>query len=161
MSGLSRPLAVARIGAAPYATLVEANPAECAVLAERMLIPAVLALSCAFVLRREGDVIRAEGRLRARVVRTCVITLDDFETDAIEDFAVLFVPQGSESGDIDPAAEDEIPYSGQTIDPGEAAAEQLALALDPYPRRPGAEMAETETETANPFAKLGERLRPH
>ena len=43
----------------------------------------------------------------------------------------------------------------RVLDLGEAAAEQLALSLDPYPRAPGAELPEVATEAeANPFAAL-------
>ena len=41
-----------------------------------------------------------------------------------------------------------------TIDLGEAAAEQLALALDPYPRAPGAVLEMEEEPEAAPFAAL-------
>jgi uncharacterized metal-binding protein YceD (DUF177 family) len=91
-------------------------------------------------------------------VRTCVITLEDFETEMTEALAIRFVPAGTETEEIDPEAEDEIPYGGKTIDLGEAAAEQLALALEPYPRKPGAALAEEPAAPANPFAALG-RLR--
>ena len=33
-----------------------------------------------------------------------------------------------------------MPYGGDSIDLGAALAEQLALALDPYPRKPGAKL---------------------
>ena len=78
------------------------------------------------------------------VVRTCVVSLDDFETTLEEDFRVRFVPAGTETDNPDPEAEDEIPFAGTVIDLGEAAAEQLALSLDPYPRKPGAELPESE-----------------
>jgi hypothetical protein len=48
---------------------------------------------------------------------------------------------------------------GETLDLGEALAEQLALALDPYPRAPGASLAaaedeEDESPARGPFAGL-------
>lgn len=156
---ISRPVSVERIGTAPFEMRVEASAQECRALAGRMQVPAVLALSCDFALRRERPgAIRADGRLHARVVRTCVVTLDDFEADIAEAFTVRFVPAGTETGEIDPETEDEIPYAGKTIDLGEAAAEQLALALDPYPRKPGAVLPDAEPAPASPFAALG-RLR--
>jgi uncharacterized metal-binding protein YceD (DUF177 family) len=159
ISELRRPLAVERVGDAPFEMRVQASAEECPALAARLQIPAVLALSCDFVLRRgAAGGICAEGRLRARVVRTCVITLEDFETEMTEALAIRFVPAGTETEEIDPEAEDEIPYGGKTIDLGEAAAEQLALALEPYPRKPGATLAEEPATPGNPFAALG-RLR--
>ena len=158
---LSRLVLAERIGTAPFAVRVEANEEECRALAVRMRVPAVLGLSCDFLLRREGaETIHAEGRLSARVVQACVVTLEEFEAELTESFTVRFVPEGAESPEIDPEAEDEIPYRGRTIDLGEAASEQLALALDPYPRRPGALLPEAEAAPPGPFAGLG-ALRRH
>ena len=157
---LHRPLSLDRIGPNGLDYTVEASPAECAALAERMMLPAVLALSCSFHLIREGrDTVLARGVLRARVTQTCVVSLDDFDASVEEVFQVSFVPAGDETDDVDPEGEDEIPFEGNTIDLGEAAAEQLALALDPYPRMPGVELPEMEEEAEpealpNPFAAL-------
>jgi uncharacterized metal-binding protein YceD (DUF177 family) len=158
---LHRPLAVDHIGADGLERIVEANAAERAALAERLLLPAVVSLWCRFRLRRiDGGVIAAEGSLRARVVQTCVVSLDDFEAGVREDFTVRFVPSGTEQDDIDPGAEDEIPYEHGGIDLGEAATEQLALALDPWPRRPGATVPEAAAEEApHPFAGLARLKR--
>lgn len=159
---LSRPLVTERIGTTPFAFHLEASAEECRALAARMRLPAVLSLSCDFVLRRgQGEAIHAEGRLSARVIQVCVVTLDEFEAEITEPFTVRFVPEGAESEAIDPEAEDEIPYQGMTIDLGEAASEQLALALDPYPRRPGALLPEAEVPPPSPFAALGALRQRH
>jgi uncharacterized metal-binding protein YceD (DUF177 family) len=151
-----RPLALDRLGAAALDVEVTATPAECAALALRLGIPAVHAFSCRFHLRRvEAGRIAAEAALSARLVRDCVITLDPFETDVAETFRFVFVPAGTETDDDDPESDDEIPYAGVAIDLGEAAAEQLALALDPYPHQPGAELpAEAQEPLESPFAAL-------
>ena len=74
-------------------------------------------------------------------------------------FQLRFVPVGAESDDTDPESEDEIPYAGGVLDLGEAAAEQLALALDPFPRKPGAALPDDDSRAlrAYPFAKLAPR----
>jgi uncharacterized metal-binding protein YceD (DUF177 family) len=151
-----RPLSLDRIGLTGLDITIEADPAERLALAERMQIPAVLGLSCTFHLIREGrDTVLARGVLRARVTQICVITLDEFDAPLEEVFQVRFVPSGEESDEIDPDADDEIPFEGNTIDLGEAAAEQLGLALDPYPRIPGVEMPAVEEEPDDhPFAAL-------
>ena len=151
-----RPLSLDRIGSHGLDMTVEATPAECAALAVRMNLPAVLAMSCDFHLIRESrDKVLARGVLRATVTQTCVISLDDFDAPVEEVFQVRFVPSGEESDDIDPDSDDEIPFEGNAIDLGEAAAEQLGLALDPYPRMPGVEMPEVEDEPdPHPFAAL-------
>jgi len=158
---LHRPIATDRIDAHGLDVTVQANEAECAALASRMQLPAVLALTCRFRLNRVGpDAIEARGQLRARVVQTCVVSLDDFESDVREDFTIRFVPAGQETDDMDPEGEDEIPFEGGMLDLGEAAAEQLGLALDPYPRQPGVELPELEMDgEPHPFAALADRQR--
>ena len=151
-----RPLSLDRIGTLGLDMTVEAKPAERTALAERMNLPAVLTLSCVFHLIREGrDKVLARGVLRATVTRICVVSLEEFDA-AIEDvFQVRFVPAGEESEDVDPESDDEIPFEGNIIDLGEAAAEQLGLVLDPYPRMPGMEMPEIEEDPEpHPFAAL-------
>jgi uncharacterized metal-binding protein YceD (DUF177 family) len=162
---LHRPFAVDRLGAGSE-QMVEADAAECAALALRLRIPAVLALTCRFRLSAApGGVVLAEGALAARLVRDCVVSLEPFETEVAEEFRVRFVPESSfrepdEAALLDPDADDEIPYHGTVIDLGEAAAEQLALALDPYPRRPGASLpGEAAEAPPSPYAALA-RLRP-
>jgi uncharacterized metal-binding protein YceD (DUF177 family) len=151
-----RPLSLDGIGPHGLDLTVEATLAECAALAVRMNLPAVLAVSCAFHLIREGrDSVLARGVLRATVTQTCIISLDDFDAPVQEVFQVRFVPSGEESDDIDPESDDEIPFEGNTIDLGEAAAEQLGLALDPYARMPGVEMPAVEDDSEpHPFAAL-------
>ena len=96
-----------------------------------------------------------DGRLRVVLTQTCVVSLDEFDSEATEDFRVHFVPAGAEDDGTEPDAIDQIPYEAGVIDLGEAAAEQLALTLDPYPHRPGAELDSLAEETSpNSFVGL-------
>lgn len=154
---MSRPIDAALVPRSGTDVTVEASAAECLALAERMGIPAIRSLTCAFHLTPEGDhAVLAVGHLRATVTRTCVVSLEDFDTVVQERFTVRFVPSGAESDDDDPDSPDEIPFESNTIDLGEAAAEQLGLALDPYPRKPGAVLPDEALGQGptNPFAAL-------
>lgn len=123
----------------PEEMRVEANEVECAALARRFGLPAIRSLSCRFRLRPASrGAVAAEGELEARVVQVCVASGEEFDARVRERFAVRFVPEGREAPDPDLDDDDEIACAGDTMDLGEAAAEQLALALDPYPRAPGA-----------------------
>ena len=155
-SELHRPVALDRIGPHGTALDVDAQPAELPAIAARLRLVALARLHCAFKLRRIGETtIEAEGALRARVTETCVITLEAFEHDVEEAFTVHFVPAGSEDDDPDPEAIDQIPFTGGSVDIGEAAVAQLALALAPYPRRPGATLPpDLAAEADHPFAAL-------
>lgn len=155
---LRRPVLLEHIGAAGMDVTVEADPTECAALAARMQVPAVHALTCSFHLVRErGDRVTALGHLRARITQACIVSMEEFQTDLEEVFRVTFVPAGEETDVIDPEADDDLPYEGNAIDVGEAAAEQLGLAIDPYPRMPGAALPEGEADVESapqPFAAL-------
>ncbi len=159
---LSRRLAIERIGHG-MDVVVEASGNECAALAERMGIPAVLTLTCRFALRKSrihgGEVaaVEATGTLSSRVVQSCVVSLEPVEATVEDAFTLRFIPEGIERDDLGLDEEDEIPYQGDAIDLGEAAAQQLALALDPFPRKPGAELEiPKESTLQNPFAALAQ-----
>ena len=153
---LHRPVALDRIGPRGMAVDIEARQDELPAVAARLRVLALESLHCAFKLRRVGaSTVEGEGALRARVTETCVVSLDPFCHDVEETFTVHFVPPGAEDDDPDPEAIDQIPYTGGAADLGEAAVEQLALALDPFPRKPGAALpAEATEEMASPFATL-------
>ncbi len=135
----SRPLPTTRIGPAGLDTTIEATRTECAKLATRLKLPGIGTLSCRFRLSLgPRNSILAECWLTAMITQMCVVSLDEFEGAVTDHVSVRFVPAGTENTEIDPESPDEIPFSNGTIDLGEAASEQLALALDPWPRKPGA-----------------------
>ncbi|MBW3617552.1 MAG: DUF177 domain-containing protein [Proteobacteria bacterium] len=109
----------------------------------------------------DGAVLR--GRWRARVVQTCGVTLDPFETPLSGEFEVKVVPQGSpvaptEEGAVELDLEAEDPpdvLADDRIDTAGYVVEHLALELDPFPRKPGAEFEAPEPEPeTSPFAAL-------
>jgi len=156
---MQRLFPITRIGAG-IRFVVDSKPEERAALAQRMGVIALHALTCRFDLRRDvGDAIEASGLLQARVTQTCVVSLEPFDAEIAESFSVRFVPAGTESDDLDLEAEDEIGYDGGVLDLGEATSEQLALALDPFPRKPGVELsAEATDEETGAFAALSKLL---
>lgn len=160
---LHRPVAVERIGPAGLDVRVEATAAECIVLAQRMNLPAVESLRCEFHLAWDpSGTLQARGHLLAEVVQTCVLSLDDFTATVREDFVIRCVRSGEETEDVDPESLDEVGYEDGVLDLGEMAAEQLALALDPYPHAPGASLPEFDVEPgAQPFAALEALKRRH
>jgi len=126
-------------------------------------LPAIQSLECSFDLAPEADgaTIAVKGRLRAQVTRICVVSAEEFETMVEDEFEVRFVPEGTERDDPDPDLADEIPYTSDAIDLGEATTEQLGLALDPYPRMMDAEIPGSEDdESISPFAVLARRPGP-
>lgn len=149
----SRPVTLARIGREGQEVAIEAAPKERAALARRYAIPAVDALLARFRLSpaEDGSVL-AEGSLEAVVVQDCVVTLEPVEQSVAEAFALRLLPPGRAPSD-GPEEIDEIPVTARGVaDLGELAAEQLALALDPYPRAPGASLPPEATADADPEA---------
>jgi uncharacterized metal-binding protein YceD (DUF177 family) len=156
----TRPVSLSKIAPDGFSVLVRATPEECASVAARMDLPAIQSLACSFTLTAEADgvSIAAHGRLRAEVTRVCVVSAEDFETSVEDEFEIRFVPAGTERDDPDPDLPDEVPYQSGTIDLGEATAEQLGLALNPYPRMEGAVVPDIEdSENLSPFAALARR----
>ena len=109
-----------------------------------------------------GGTVRVRGHLAADVTQACVVTLDPVPQHIEEPVELRFVPAGMESAEDDPGAPDEIPMTrGGVLELGEAVAEQVALALDPYPRAKGAELPPEAQESGSPgpFAALAKLRR--
>lgn len=138
----SRPERIDTIGAGARTIEVKADAAERAALAERFELVSIGRLTAQFAVRRDASGIVAEGRVQAEVVQACVVTGELLPVTVDEPVALLFVAEaetGEEEIELTPDALDVIPFHGSSIDLGEAAAETMVLALDPFPRSPSAE----------------------
>jgi hypothetical protein len=163
----SKIIRAANIKDQPQTHAVVADAAQCAALAADFGLPAIKSLRGDFTLLHErGGIIKADLRLRATVTQLCVITLEPFDAAIDEQAELRFVParlvsETADLGEVDAETlegPDEIPYTGGSIDLGAALAEQLALSLDPYPRKPGAALPEeVSAPEAHPFAALAAR----
>jgi uncharacterized metal-binding protein YceD (DUF177 family) len=106
---------------------------------------------------------RLSGRVRASLAQTCGITLEPLPLEIDAPFVLSLAEAVEEDSDeIIITLDDESPdliENGQ-IDLGQYAVEQLALRLDPFPRKPGAEFVQPpEPAEISPFAVL-KQLRP-
>jgi hypothetical protein len=127
---------------------IEAGPDERAALARRFGIVAVNRLQTEGIVRPEanGRRVRLDGHLFAEVVQTCVVTLEPVTVVidvALERLYGYDVAQDFEdkAGEVFLDLTNDLPAEPLTedvLDLGAASAEQLALELDPYPRKPGA-----------------------
>jgi uncharacterized metal-binding protein YceD (DUF177 family) len=110
------------------------------------------------------DGLEANGAIRARVIRVCGVSLEPFEETIDEPVVLRFVPEGSPNapqpseGDVELDLEADDPpdcVAGDAVDLGAYLAEQLALALSPFPRKPGVEFQPVATPgSISPFAAL-------
>ncbi|MGX7894483.1 YceD family protein [Tsuneonella sp. HG222] len=143
---------------------LEANEAECAALAERFGLVAIQRLDARVVLTTDGEAIDADGTLEAEVIQSCAISGDDLPVRIREAIVLRFVPETAipepgEEIELEEDELDEIPFAGHVFDLGEAVAQTLSLAIDPFAVGPGAETVRTEAGLldegqAGPFGAL-------
>lgn len=95
--------------------------------------------------KRNG--VKVAGRVVADITQNCVVTLEPIKTHIDEEVEGLFLPQGSKLARFEQHGEMVLDaegpdspelFSGDTIDAGALAEEFFGLAIDPYPRKPGA-----------------------
>lgn len=130
------------------AVFVEADPAERAALAQRFGLPGIDSLRAEVDLELRAKAIRATGTLKAAIRQTCAISGEDFPATISEALDLRFVvasatsePEDDIEIELDAADCDEIDYSGDAFDLGEAIAQSLGLAIDPYAEGPTADEA--------------------
>jgi uncharacterized metal-binding protein YceD (DUF177 family) len=158
----SRTLALAAIPAGGLRLALEAGPEERLALGRRLGLLALEALTAELALAPGADgAVAVTGRLAAEVVQECVVSLAPLRQQVAEAVAWRLLPEGMEpaDGENDP---DDIACPGGVADLGEALAQQLSLALDPYPRAPDARLPEDPDAAAahGPFAALAKLKRP-
>lgn len=107
-----------------------------------------------------------EGRLEAAVRQTCVVSLDPFDNRVSEPIDIRFSPASAArpaGGTIDVGLENPPdPLIDGAIDLAVVVAEYLTLAIDPYPRKPGAVFRSPKLgrdKGESPFAAL-KKLKP-
>jgi uncharacterized metal-binding protein YceD (DUF177 family) len=137
----SRPERLDQIGGDPRIVRIEADAAERAALARRFGLPGVDRLAAEFQVRREADGVRATGRVEGAVTQACSVSNAPLVAtiDEAVDLRFAAEPVAGEEVELSADVLDILPIEGGAIDLGEAAAETLALALDPFPRAPDAE----------------------
>lgn len=170
---ISRPVDVARLPAHPVEIVATAE--ERARLAAAYDLQAVKDLQATVELfpAPRGSV-RVEGRVVADIVQTCVVSLVPVDAHIDETFTLRFVrpedaPAPPKAGaeilvDADRPDPPEV-IEGPAIDIGAVAEEAFVLAIDPYPRAPGATLpqepdAEAGAAADSPFAVLAGLRKP-
>jgi uncharacterized metal-binding protein YceD (DUF177 family) len=148
-SEIERLVDIERMGANGSTALdIVVSDGERAALAKRFGFLALPAFSARVTVdRRPGGRVVVEGRLRGKIVQACILTLDPVTQDLDETFRIVFKQDLAEERDpesgealVSPQSDAPEPLSGNMLDVGEIVAEQLSLAADPYPRRPGARL---------------------
>lgn len=151
----SRCFALNTIGTSPRNITISAESEERTALAERFDLIVIDQLEAQATLRNEGDAILCTGMLSAAVTQECVATGAPVPASLKTDFLIRFVAHLNETAladevEIDADDCDIIEHDGQAIDLGEAVAQTLLLALDPFPR------ANNSAETLKAAGVIGE-----
>jgi uncharacterized metal-binding protein YceD (DUF177 family) len=168
MNEFSRLYRLDALSGEPTRVEIEAEPSEREALARRFELVAVEALGATAMLLRRGEAVEAVGTLKARVTQSCIATAEPVGAAVEEEFRVEFRPlpgggRPEEEIELGEGELDVVFHEGGAVDLGEAVAQTLLLALDPYPRSPAAEAAlkeagvKSEEEArleASPFAAL-------
>jgi uncharacterized metal-binding protein YceD (DUF177 family) len=145
----SAPVAVAQIPDTGSHRDLEADPAAREAMAAAAGLREIQSANASLdVTPKGGGRFHVAGQVRARIVQTCVVTLDPIDNDIDEDIDLIFAPpeQIPEMADlVDDTAESvaEIPDPPEpivngVIDLGRVATDALFLGIDPYPRKPDA-----------------------
>jgi len=144
----SRLLPPDQLSLLPLDLKIAANPEECAALARRFGLLDLARLSARLWIAEgaEPGHLLVKGSIEAQVTQACVVTLAPVETRVDELFEAAF----ADPAQVEAAATlpEELPEEGndlpeplapEGLDLGELAAQQLAVAIDPYPRAPDAD----------------------
>jgi uncharacterized metal-binding protein YceD (DUF177 family) len=167
---LTRIFDVSHLGSAPQNKQVVADAAELQALKAEFDLLDLSSFAADLTIAPWGQHgVKVEGRLQADVVQACVVTLQPVPSHLDQRFALSFLPPDVIAADPKTVAEAEVivvydeedppePLEDGVIDLGAILVEQFALALDPYPRAPGASLEEAEGQDVDnptsPFAAL-------
>ncbi len=143
--------------------VIKATPDECKALAKRFHIVSIDFFEAEITVKwRGGKSIDYDitGRLKARLVQSCIVTLQDIieNIDDTFDFRVVHPKQMEELTDELDEFQDIEFAEDDNIDLGEIVSQYLALSMDPYPRlqeTPELSILTPSTQKKNPFAVLG------
>ncbi len=118
-----------------------ADEAERSGLIARFDLAALDSLEADISLNNEAAGVVALGRFTARLAQYCIASNDPVPAVLDEPIHIRFIAEPTDGGEFELEADDceTMFHDGQTIDLGEAVAQSLGLALDPYPRSPDSE----------------------
>lgn len=171
---ISHLVSVSRLPQKGMAVRLKASDQECAALARAHGLQSVTNFEAAILVakwRRDG--VRISGTITANIVQTCSITLEPLPAQIATEIDAMFVPENSKLArpkiddngemilDADGPDAPET-FEGDQLDVGAIAEEFFALAIDPYPRKEGAELEfrpepeEIIENKVSPFAKLAD-----
>lgn len=165
MSAWRHVIRLSELARGPLTVTLEPDAETRAAIAKELGLVSLPALHGRMNVRPWLDGAEINGRFSAVVEQICGVTLDPFETPIEGDFLVQAVPAGSPNAPADSGG-GEIEMDLEAPDPPDVLAsddidlagylvEHLALEIDPFPRKPGAEFDyQPDVAEESPFAVL-------
>jgi uncharacterized metal-binding protein YceD (DUF177 family) len=159
------------IGSAPRKVEITASAEECASLARRFDLVSIDTLTAQATLVQTALGFTATGKVSAILTQSCVATASPVVETIAEAFSIRFIAEGeiNQGDEIELDADDcdVMFHDGRALDLGEAVAQSVALALNPFPRAADAEgvlrkagVVPEGEEARGPFAGLKGLLSP-
>ncbi|MBN9450379.1 MAG: DUF177 domain-containing protein [Bosea sp.] len=173
---LRHPIRVEAIRPRGTEVVVVAGTEQLPAIAALLGLVSIEALEARYTLTRNGERVKLDGRIAARLHQACIVTLDPFPVRLDVPVQLDFAPEDevaafarrNDRDDVEIDIEVRLneddppePVIDGVIDLGGVTLEFLALALDPYPRKPGAsfESSAGDTGMESPFAALAKLKR--
>lgn len=171
-SAISFTAFVARLPQKGMPVVIDANERQRRALAQDHQLVSVERLRVDLLVapwKRNG--VKVTGNVEADITQECIVTLEPVQARIDEPVEGLFLPADSKLGrhgfegggeiliDADGPDSPET-FDGDAIDVGALAEQFFALAIDPYPRKPGATLdAAVDADANGPANPLQEKLR--
>jgi len=167
-SAWSVPIAVADVPETGLRVALAADERTRLSVAKLADLRALSRFEATFELARHGrGGLHLVGTLSATVGQICVLTLEPIENEVEENIDLVFAPAAisiaEATGSVEEVSLDgPEPLADGVIDLGALATEFLILAIDPYPRKPGAvfEAPDAPDDSDQPFAALAALKKP-
>ena len=170
---------VDEIDSKPVEFKISPDDKEIQALLGRLGVKDLNDFTASFTLRRNNMIIHVKGRLSAKVVQDCVVSMEPVETEIRDEFEAWFADPDQavsiakarrekqrEKGHAElpmlEESEDPEPIMDGKIDLGELAVQYLSLSINPYPHAEGVEYEHGDDQKENdpsitrknPFAAL-------
>ena len=158
-------LSLAEVARGKGRVRLEPDASERQEIAKDLGLERLVNLAAELSFRPWMDGAEITGRFDARVAQVCGVSLEVFEQDVAGALEFRVVPQGSPNApaeitntevEFDSAAPDPPDVlEGDSLDLAQYVVEHLALAIDPFPRKPGVVFDYApDTREESPFAVL-------
>ncbi len=132
----SRMIKLDCLGGGDHAHQISANAAEREALCARFDLLSIDRLTASIILSKSEKGVTASGRVQADLAQACAATGEPVPGHIDQPIAIIFLPQPDCAGETELDEEycESMFHDGKSVDIGEAAAQTMGLAMNPYPR---------------------------